>query len=90
MRRVLDLINHGFGDGVSYREIVDSLLMGPNPDEYLLLADFADYVDTHKQVDDVYADPDTWNRMSIINIAGSGRFCADRAINDYARDIWKV
>ncbi|MBR6747570.1 MAG: glycogen/starch/alpha-glucan phosphorylase [Clostridia bacterium] len=90
VRRVLDLINHGFGDGVSYRELVDSLLVGSNPDEYLLLADFADYVDTHKHVDEVYADRDAWNRMSIINIAGSGRFCADRAINDYARDIWNV
>ena len=88
VRRVLDLINQGFGDGVSYRELVDSLLVGPNPDQYLLLADFADYVETHKHVDEVYADQDAWNRMSVINIAGSGRFCADRSINDYAREIW--
>ena len=26
--------------------------------------------------------------MSLMNISGAGRFAADRAINDYARDIW--
>ena len=28
--------------------------------------------------------------MSLMNIAGAGRFAADRAINDYARDIWGI
>ncbi|MBR4726551.1 MAG: glycogen/starch/alpha-glucan phosphorylase, partial [Clostridia bacterium] len=29
-------------------------------------------------------------RMSLINIAGAGVFAADRAINEYAADIWQV
>ena len=28
--------------------------------------------------------------MSLINIARSGIFAADRSIRDYARDIWHV
>ena len=28
--------------------------------------------------------------MSILNIAGSGRFCADRAVMEYAKNIWRV
>ena len=28
--------------------------------------------------------------MSLMNIAKSGIFAADRSIQDYARDIWKV
>ena len=37
-----------------------------------------------------YAYDDRWNRMSLINIARSGVFAADRSIRDYARDIWHV
>ena len=38
----------------------------------------------------LYADRDTWNRMSLMNIANAGIFSADRSVNDYARDIWHV
>ena len=31
-----------------------------------------------------------WNQKSLINIARSGIFAADRSIRDYARDIWHV
>ena len=38
----------------------------------------------------LYANKEQWNRMSLINIARSGIFAADRSISDYARDIWNV
>ena len=38
--------------------------------------------------DSLYADRDTWNRMSLMNIANSGIFSADRAVFEYARNIW--
>ena len=59
-------------------------------DEYLLLADFDSYCQAHRRSLEAYADPDRWNRMSLINIARSGIFAADRSIRDYARDIWHV
>ena len=37
-----------------------------------------------------YADPAAWNRMSLHNIARSGIFAADRAIAQYAENIWHV
>ena len=37
-----------------------------------------------------YADKDAWNRMSLINIARSGIFAADRAVAEYADNIWHV
>ena len=37
-----------------------------------------------------YADQENWNRMSLINIARSGIFAADRSIADYADTIWHV
>ena len=37
-----------------------------------------------------YRDRETWNRMSLTNIARSGVFAADRAISQYADTIWHV
>ena len=31
---------------------------------------------------------DSYTTMSLMNVAGAGRFACDRAINEYARDIW--
>ena len=56
----------------------------------MLLADFESYKAAHKRAGEVYLDPAQWNRMSLINIARSGIFAADRSIRDYARDIWNV
>ena len=39
---------------------------------------------------ETYADPLKWNRMSLHNIARSGIFAADRAIAQYADNIWHV
>jgi starch phosphorylase len=41
-------------------------------------------------VDAAYQDTEHWTRMSILNIARSGLFSSDRAIQEYADDIWKV
>ena len=59
-------------------------------DHYMALADFSDYCAAHKKADALYGDSERWNRMSLINIAYSGRFAADRSIADYARDIWNT
>ena len=39
---------------------------------------------------DTYARSEEWNRMSLINIARSGIFAADRAVAQYADTIWHV
>ena len=52
------------------------------------MADFADYRRAQHDVSRLYADRDTWNRMSLMNIANSGIFSADRAVFEYARNIW--
>ena len=87
IKRVLDQIRHGFSDGVSYGDLADRLM---GQDEYLLLADFNSYCDAHKRSIETYADRQQWNRMSLINIARSGIFAADRSISDYAHNIWHV
>ncbi len=92
LKRVVDQITAGF-NGVSYAELTNRLLYGAGAsiaDEYLLLADFDSYCQAHRRALETYADKERWNRMSLINIARSGIFAADRSIRDYARDIWHV
>jgi starch phosphorylase len=93
LKAVIDQLTCGFDDGVSYEEITNRLLFGAGgsaPDDYMLLADFESYKSAHQRADRTYRNPDQWNRMSLINIARSGIFAADRSIRDYARDIWNV
>jgi starch phosphorylase len=59
-------------------------------DEYMLLADYHDYIKCQQRVSDVYTDQERWTRMSILNVARMGKFSSDRAIAEYCRDIWEV
>ncbi len=92
IHRVLDQMTAGFGDGVSYQDLHERLLFGDGgtPDEYMLLADFASYCEAEQRMVATYADQKKWNEMSLHNIARSGIFAADRAIRDYAEEIWHV
>jgi starch phosphorylase len=92
LKRVVDALSGGFGDGVAYDDIARRLLFGDGgpADEYLLLADFESYRDAQARAGAAYLDQARWNRMSLLNIARSGIFAADRSIRDYARDIWNV
>lgn len=59
-------------------------------DEYFVLADFSSYVEAQKRIERAYQDRKKWSKMCLTNIAHSGAFTSDRAINEYAVDIWKV
>jgi starch phosphorylase len=54
----------------------------------MALADFESYRGAQQKAERLYADQKAWNRMSLINTASAGRFAADRAIRDYAGNIW--
>ncbi len=84
LRRVIEFIQAGI-NGKQFPEIGNTII---HHDPYMVLADFADYRATQKKIDEVWRDREKWNRMSLLNTAGAGRFATDRAILDYARDIW--
>ncbi len=90
LRRAIDLIASGAfsgGDGDVFRPLVDHLL---EHDDYLLLADYRSYVDCQAVVDATWRDTERWTRMSIRNVARAGKFSSDRAIREYAEEIWNV
>jgi starch phosphorylase len=91
LKNVLDAIAGGqfsAGEPGRYRGLVDSLLWGG--DHYLLLADFANYVETQSRVDALYRQEGEWASRAIANVAGMGAFSSDRTIREYAQQIWGV
>jgi starch phosphorylase len=90
LKQVLDMIGNGFfsvEEPSRYQCIVDNLLNG---DQYLLLADYASYIETQEKVGQTYQNQDAWTRMAILNVANMAKFSSDRAIGEYASNIWKV
>jgi starch phosphorylase len=90
-RAVLDLLvsdRLSGGEHGLFAPIRDALLM--HGDHYMHLADLTAYCDTHASLGDSYRDSAGWARKAIHNIAGSGKFSSDRAIAEYASEIWKV
>ena len=59
-------------------------------DPWMSAADFSFFVNAHECAAKLYSDSKTWTRMSVANVAASGRFSSDRTITDYNRDIWKT
>jgi len=82
-RNVFSLLEPGLFD-----PIVRSLL--DYNDYYMLLADLQSYSEAQDRVDAAYRDAKKWNRMSLVNIARSGHFSSDRAVKEYAEQIWHV
>ena len=90
LKAAIDLINSGFfshGDTNLFRPLVDSLLAS---DPFLVLADFAAYVEAQSQVGQAYQDAEQWSKMSILNVARMGKFSSDRAIREYCQEIWHI
>ena len=84
VREALEFLQKGFG-GVDFRDIVNSLR---NVDPYMVLADFDSYSKARKNAVELYKNQEQWQKMCLVNIANAGRFSADRAIREYAENIW--
>ncbi|KAF5285496.1 hypothetical protein FQA39_LY16621 [Lamprigera yunnana] len=90
IKQVIDQIQNGFfspGNPDEFKDIADILLKW---DRFYLLADYEAYINAQEEVNRAYEDECKWAKMSIHNIASSGKFSSDRTIIDYGRDIWGV
>jgi starch phosphorylase len=85
------------------KEAIDRLLKGVNGftfpdianslktiDPYMVLADFDSYRLAQQRSSKLYRDRLTWAKMSLNNTAGAGVFSADRAVREYAENIWML
>ena len=87
LRRTIDFVTNNGICGNNFPEIAATII---HHDPYMVLADFADYKNAQKRAVETYSDREKWNKMSLANISGAGIFAADRAINEYAKDIWNA
>jgi starch phosphorylase len=71
-----------------FRPLLDALLT--HGDHYMHLADVQSYLDADARLCALYTDSDAWAGKAILNVAASGKFSSDRAIAEYANDIWDV
>ena len=69
-----------------FRPIVASL---KGYDHFMVAADFDAYWDAQRQVDRLFGQPGWW-RAAILNTSRMGWFSSDRAIREYAAQIWSV
>jgi glycogen phosphorylase len=75
------------GDREMFRPLVDNLT---SSDPFFVLADFAAYVAAQERAAAAWLERDAWTRMSIANVARSGKFSSDRSIHEYAARIWAL
>jgi starch phosphorylase len=90
LREVLDEIGSGVfspDEPDRYRELVDVLT---HHDHFMVSADFDAYAAAQQQVAARWRDRAAWWRSSVLNTAHVGWFSSDRAIREYAADIWRV
>ncbi len=88
IQRIFERFSQGFADGKSYSDLVSMLLYGG--DQYMLVADYRAYADCQKKLYERISDEHERARLSLVNTAKSGVFAADRAIEEYAKNIWNV
>ena len=88
LQRVFSRFSTGFADGKSYSDLVSMLLYGGDP--YMLIADYRSYADCQSRLYSRVSDPGELARLALVNTAESGVFAADRAVAEYARNIWNI
>ena len=74
-------------NGCTFNDVATSL---KDSDPYMVLADFDSYRQAQRYSTECYNDAKKWAKMSLNNIAGAGIFSADRAVTEYAENIWHL
>jgi starch phosphorylase len=90
-RAALDMISSNYfsrNEPGIFAPLYDALLT--YGDHYMHLVDLKSYLEADQRLRELYANPDEWTRIAILNVAASGKFSSDRTISEYATQIWEV
>ncbi|MBI5750851.1 MAG: glycogen/starch/alpha-glucan family phosphorylase, partial [Hydrogenophilales bacterium] len=91
LKQALDMLNSGYfspEDHDRFKPVFNALTY--HGDQYMLLADYASYIDCQQQVENLYRDKEAWTRKAILNVANMGKFSSDRTIREYSEHIWNA
>ena len=86
IKDAIERMYHGI-NGCTFNDVANSL---KDRDPYMVLADFDSYRKAQAYITECYNDKMKWAKMSLNNIAGAGIFSADRAVTEYADNIWHL
>ena len=96
VKRALDTLVNGTlsdnGSGI-FKELYGSILYGAQwhaPDHYFLLLDMLPYIDAKLRANRDYRDGMAFARKCLLNTAAAGKFSSDRAIKQYAEELWHI
>jgi glycogen phosphorylase len=90
LRQAITQLKNGYfspGEPALFHPILRTLLDG---DRFFVLADYASYIKCQEKVALAYAARESWISMAVLNVARSGKFSSDRAIKEYAENIWHI
>ncbi|MEA2081543.1 MAG: glycogen/starch/alpha-glucan phosphorylase [Elusimicrobiota bacterium] len=96
IKAAVDMLRSGVlagGDKDLFKPLYDSLLFGyggGEPDRYFLLADIKDYLTKTYQLNNDFSDKLAWQKKALLNMANMGYFSSDRAVKEYAAEIWSA
>ncbi|MBR5872347.1 MAG: glycogen/starch/alpha-glucan phosphorylase, partial [Oscillospiraceae bacterium] len=86
LKATIDRLRHGIA-GEDFSDLAD-LIEGK--DFYMAAADFESYMDVQRKAQELFRDKETWNRMALMNVAGSPAFFVDRTVQEYCDKIWDM
>ena len=91
IKRILNAINSNMFCEKDYvllfKPIFEELL---NRDYYFVLADLEAFSNKLHEVEHDFLDKKKWAKMAINNVARIGKFTSDRAVEEYAENIWHI
>ena len=91
LKRALEtLVDGTFRDETGMlRKLYESMTSGYEPDRYLVLYDFADYIRVKTQLLYDFG-TEAFDKKCLMNMASVGKFSADRSVSEYAKRIWNL
>ena len=91
IKRIMNALNSNMfceKDYVLLFKVIYEELM--NRDYFMVMADLEAFTAAIKQADKDFTDKEKWAQKAILNVARIGAFSSDRAVREYASNIWHI